>query len=134
MANERINEKMTMQDALYAMSGGNPGALTVLMGLLTQGKEIDPDSFSGGFGSILMLDSLGIYESRIWLLFKDVCGENLAKMIAVLRANQLGGLANVTTETLNHAIDNRGEGIDLDVVVAEVTSRLSNFQLGPVAA
>ena len=134
MANERIKLDMTVQDMLFAMGGGNPGALTVCIQLLKDGEKIDPDAFIGGFASILDLDTLGIYEHRIWGLYKDVCGCHLGKMIAVLRANQLGQLAGVNAQALNHAIDNRGAGIDLDAVVEAVKSRLPNFNPEAVAA
>lgn len=135
MANERIKLEMTVQDMLLAMSGGNPGALTVCMELLKNGEKIDPDEFfKGGFASILDLDTLGIYEHRIWKLYKDVCGGHLGKMVAVLRANQLGQLAGVNAQALNHAIDNSGAGIDLDAVVEAVKSRLPNFNHEAVTA
>ncbi|MFA5942192.1 MAG: hypothetical protein WC798_00755 [Candidatus Paceibacterota bacterium] len=134
MANERIRLEMTVQEMLMAMGGGNPGALTVCMELLKKGEKIDPDAFNGGFASLLDLDTLGIYEHRIWGLYKDVCGCHVGKTIAVLRAHQLGQLAGVDTKTLNHAIDNRGAGIDLDAVVEAVKSRLPNFNPEAVAA
>jgi hypothetical protein len=80
-----------------------------------------------------MLDTLGIYEHRIWGLYKDVCDCHLGKMIAVLRANQLGQLAGVNAHALNHAIDNYGDGIDLNAVVEAVKSRLPNFNPEAIA-
>lgn len=114
MANEqRIKAGMSIQDILCAMCSGNPGALTVCMKLLANSERIDPDSFNDGFAAILQLDALGIYEHRIWGLYKDVCGGHLGKMIAVLRANQLGELAGVDAQALNHAIDDQvGQVVD----------------------
>jgi len=74
-----------------------------------------------------MMDTLGIYEERIWGLYEDVCGGEPGKVIALLRAYQLGQLAGVTLEALNHAIDNRGDGLDLEAVVEAVKGRLPNF-------
>ena len=132
MANERIKFGMTAKDLLIAMSGGNPGALGVCVQILEKSEQVDPDALLGGLGVLMSLDTLKIYEHRIWMLYKDVCGHDLVKMLAVLRAHQLGGLAGVNNQTLNHAIDNRGAGIDLDAVVTAVKERLSNFQLEPV--
>lgn len=70
------------------------------------------------------MDMLGIYESRIWMLYKDVCGENLEKMLGVLRANQLGF---VSSEIVNAAIDNRGAGIDVDDLFRQVKEWLPEF-------
>ena len=50
-------------------------------------------------------------------------------MLAVLRAYQVGALAGVTREALNHAIDNRGAGIDLDAALVAVMEVLPNFQV-----
>jgi hypothetical protein len=35
---------------------------------------------------IMLLDSLGIYGPNVWVIFKDVCEQNHARMLAVLRA------------------------------------------------
>ena len=77
---------------------------------------------------VLSLDTLGFYGSRIWMLYKDVCAENLSRMLAVLRANQLGFL---TDEQLHHAVDNDGAGINVPALCARVVAKLPNFQLTP---
>lgn len=118
---------MSMPEVLLALSGGNPGAVTVCMRLLKETPAIDPQDILGGLGNLLALDSYNIWEHRIWMLYKDVCGQDLVKMIAVLRAHQLGQLAGVTECALNHAIDNRGEGLDLDAVLKAVQDRLPRF-------
>lgn len=134
MANERIKLDMSVRDVIMTMGGGNPDALTACMELLSKGERVDPDAFGGGLSSLLMLDTLGIYEERIYMLWSDVCKRDVGKTIAVLRAHQLGQLAGVDSKTLNHAIDNRGAGIDLDAVVEAVKSRLPNFNPEAVAA
>ena len=113
----------TTADALYKISEGNPGALTVCVELLTKAPQIDPEAL-GGLGYLLDLDSLKLYGSRIWCLYKDVCGEDLTKTCAVLRAWQLGYLAKAE---IDHAIDNRGDGIDAVIVLATVQADLPAF-------
>ena len=126
--NSRIQLNDSVISACMKMSGGNPGALTVVAQMIKSGGDIDPDGFMGGFGAILSLDTHRIYESRIWMLFKDVCGQDLRVMIAILRAVQLGFLR----ESLLHtAIDNYGQGIDVAALVVEVEERLPNFQRAP---
>ena len=120
----RIRLDMTMMDSIIAMVEGNPGALRVCLELLQDGGAIDPDSALGGFGKLLDLDTLGIYGPRIWMLYKDVCGEDLVKTVAALRAHQLGKL---TRDTLDHAIDNYGQGLDCDSILASVQERLPRF-------
>lgn len=131
----RIKLEMSVRDIIIAMCGGNPGAITACAELLQKSEKIDPDDALGsGFSSFLALDALGIYNERIYMLWSDVCKRDVAKTIAVLRAYQLGQLAGVDAKTLNHAIDNRGAGIDLDAVMKAVKGRLPDFNLETVAA
>ena len=120
----RIGMTDSAMDICTKMSEGNPGALTVIIDMLTKGETIDPDSWCGGLGSILALDSHGIYGSRIWMLYKDVCKENLVNTIAVLRACQLG---HISEATLQQAIGNYGQGIDLETLVSGVKEALPDF-------
>jgi hypothetical protein len=120
---------MSIQDAIMAVSEGNPGAASVCCQALTHGKVIDPDSAFGGFGLILFFDSCGIYGSRIWMLYKDVCKGHLGTVFAIDRGYQLGQLAGAGTAAINHAIDNYGEGLDLTAIVAAVQAELPNFNL-----
>ncbi len=119
----------TAPDILVKMSEGNHGAVSVLIRMLKEGEAIDPQSFMGGLGAILGLDTHRIYGSKIWMLYKDVCGQDLVKMMAVLRACQLGKL---TERAMLHAIDNRGEGLDLVEILETVKAELEEFDRPPV--
>lgn len=121
----RINFNMSIPEVLVAMCEGNPGALTVCIEAIKNAERIDPDSAFGGLGVIMFMDDLGVYGSRIWMLFKDVCKEDLTKMLAVIRARQLG--LGVTAEMINVAIDNGGEGLDPDKCLSDVRQRLPAF-------
>lgn len=125
MSETRLSLGMNVLDGLMTMAGGNPGAMRVLSELIFLGKEIDPDSAFGAFGTIMGLDTCEIYEERIWMLFKDVCGEDISQFVAVIRAWQLG---HISREALNTAIDNRGEGLELDRLRMKVELELPNFQ------
>ena len=120
----RIEMSDSLQSTMFKMSDGNPGALSVCMDIMEHGGRIDPDNALGAIGTILSLDTVNVYGPRIWMLYKDVCGENLSKMIGLIRANQLG---IVDRSTLDHAIDNRGDGIDVDDLGRQVKRRLSGF-------
>lgn len=122
---ERITSNDNQLTAMMKLSGGNPGALSVVAQLLERGAVTDPDDAFGGLGKLLSLDTFGIYESRIWMLHKDVCGQDLAATCGLLRAVQLGFLSR---EKLNHAIDHYGDGIDLSEIRKQVVGRLPNFQ------
>lgn len=106
-------------DIITKMSEGNPGAVSVLCQLLEHGQTIDPKNAMGSMGPILMMDSLHIYGPRILMLYKDVCGEDLVKTIACVRACQMG---KITETKLNKAIDNRGEGLDTDEILTMMRS------------
>jgi hypothetical protein len=114
----------TTQSAIIKMAEGNPGAVSVCIQLLKGEAAIDPDSVLGGLGGILMLDTLELYGSSIWMLYKDVCNKDLTSMCAVLRGYQLGFL---TATQIRHAIENYGEGIDCSEVLASVKERLPQF-------
>ncbi len=124
MRNARIELKDTIGDMFVKMAEGNPGAITVMSRMVNEGEKIDPQSFAGGLGAIMGLDTHEIYGSRIWMLYKDVCGEDIEKTLALLRAVQLGKLRDIE---LHHAIDFRGEGIDVDELVAVVKAELKDF-------
>ena len=133
MANERITFDMETKDMVIAMARGNTGAMKVIMDLMTRGGDIDPDNSLAGFGPVLSLDALNIWEDRIWILYKYVCGEDLGKMIAVLSGHHRGQLAGTTTDAINHAIDTRGDGLDVNAVLEAVQEQFPNFNYGAAA-
>lgn len=80
-----------IREMILRMSDGNPGAL------VTIGKLIVADKIE----SLARLSAAGIHGSRIWVLFKDVCGEDIPRMQAVLRR-----LDPRVSQTLLHAEGN----------------------------
>lgn len=86
---ERLTASMTLFDMLTVLAEGNPGALQVALKLYQEGGQHDPASALGGLGSLLSLDTLGVYGSDIWLLYKDGCKESLADLVMFLRSSQL---------------------------------------------
>jgi len=121
----RIETSDTFESMFYKMSEGNPGALNVLMELWKESPKIDPDGIPS-LGPVLLLDSLGVYGCRVWMLYKDVCKCDLPRTLALLRAWQLGLLGKAA---LDHAIDNYGKGIDVVTVCRAVKERLPNFNV-----
>lgn len=120
--------RITLEDsplsAIMKLAEGNPGAIIVMTEIIKHGEQVDPDAILGSMAHILSLDTRKIYGSRIWMLYKDVCKENLVHMLAVLRAVQLGELSE---EDLNNAIDNYGKGIDINDIMAIVQARIPAF-------
>ncbi len=121
--NERIQLTDTTQDVVVKLSDGNPGCMNVCVKILRDSAKIDPQS-AGPLFTLLTFDTLGIYGSRVWMLYKDVCKENLTDTLGVMRGFQLG---IITAPQLNHAIDNYGDGLDVKDVVTQVRERLSEF-------
>lgn len=129
MTKNKITLTMTGVEAVAALSEGNIGAVNVLVQILSGGAKHDPDCASPIL-SLLELDSLGIYGSRIWQLYKDVCGQNLGKMLAVLRAYQLGFLS---WPNLDEAIGSdavRGRPLEnIDDLILKVQQELPGFRV-----
>jgi hypothetical protein len=42
-----------------------------------------PFELPKSIGPVMLLDSLGIYGPNVWVIFKDVCEQNHARMLAV---------------------------------------------------
>ncbi len=114
----------TLQEVLFKMSEGNPGALTVCINILKAAPTIDPDNAMEALGPILSLDALGLYGSKIWILFKYVCESELPAMLAVLRGWQFGFISG---EQIMHAVNNHGAGLNVQAIYAKVVERLPNF-------
>jgi len=124
----RVNLTDTIPEVIATLADRNIGAITVLIFMSSEATNIDPQNTFGALGPILLLDSFEIYGSRIWMLYKDVCGEDIIKTIAMLRATQLGIL---DMEDLHHAIDHRGEGVDVVAILAKVKDELLDFDRMP---
>lgn len=121
----RIELTDSPMTSMLKMAEGNPGATTIMLQIFQHADKIDPQAFMGGLGVILSLDTHNIYGPRIWMLYKDVCKENIVLLIATLRSVQLG---MVPVDKLNHAIDNYGEGLDVEELHNKVCDRLDDFQ------
>lgn len=119
----RLKLDMKFNDAIFALSEGNPGAVNVLMDSFRKCDEIDPEGM-GAWGFLLNLDSFGIYGSRIWVLYKDLCGENLALAVAMVRSVQMGVLPK---SELDLAIGGNGN-LDPVEVAERLKEKLPSFQ------
>lgn len=117
-------------DALYKLSEGNPGGLTVLVETMKVNTQIDPDCAFAEIGPMLSLDSYGIYGSDIWVLYKNCCGQNIKNFLAVLRALQLG-LKDISE--VEKAIQTCTP-LDVDAIMESVQKRLPKFNSTQAAA
>lgn len=121
----RLDLNKTIQNVIVDMSEGNPGGLTVLMQIYQNTKSIDPDCLLDWMGPFANLDNMECYGHKIWMLYKDICNQNLSKMIAVLRATQLG---LTSPSAVIDAIDGR-LSLDVDDLTKQVQELLPNFKV-----
>jgi hypothetical protein len=91
---EDINKGIVKEtaDKLLALCEDDPGAYKCMLELLSSNRRIDPSNGFGPLGSIVTLHSSNISGNNIHLLFDKICKSNVARMIALLRAVQLGFL------------------------------------------
>jgi hypothetical protein len=112
------------------MSDGNPGAITAMMEIMKINKTVDPDSFLGEIGSILSLDSMGIYGTDIYVLWSDICERDTVSMISVLRACQMGFISEDVIKDASGRQDRSGvEMIDRNDLYKKVCEALPNFDI-----
>lgn len=126
MAKPRIELTDSILDIVMKMSEGIPGAVTVLAQMIKDGAAIDPDSFMGGLSSVLLLDTWNIYGSDIWVLYKDVCQQNLTRTLGIIRAAQLGFLPSETLKEWAAGSSVPGQLL-VDGYIADVCERLPAF-------
>lgn len=125
----KIKLEDSIQDVLFKMSDGNPGAISCMIGMLKVHDAIDPDAVTGGIGAILLLDTYEIYGTDIYILFSDKCNKDMRQMLMLMRATQLGlfssnklkEMASDQMRQINLTVD---EWKDLDEKVCE---RLPKF-------
>lgn len=128
---ERIEMSDTTFDIIKKMSDGNQGAMMVLMRMLQ--SNVDPDSAFGPLGAILSLDSFRIYGTDIFVLSNDICDGQMNKMIAVLRAVQLGLFDRKTLREACSKQDGSGRMlIPVEELYEKVKVKLPDFDPQPV--
>lgn len=126
---QRIKLDDTFISAATKLAEGNIGAVRVLLQLASTEAKIDPDAALPGIGVLLDLEQHGFYGSRIWMLYKDVCGQDITKMHAVLRAMQLGLVKKSAVENAIGTDETRGkpDAIDVWALLTAVKERLPRF-------
>lgn len=112
---ERIKLNDQLFDVFAKLSDGNPGALNACSELFNKTEEIQPNNFLGGLGNLLLLDTFGIYGTDIYILYNDICDRNIARMIAVLYATQLGFFDSRRLADIAHRQDYSGRNM-IDVI------------------
>jgi len=126
----RILGTDSTMSAVAKMVEGNMGAMEPLVRMLQEGRKIDPDDGLSGLSSILMLDTIGIYGTDIYVLYSDICNKDLAKTIAVIRSVQLGFFSSGLLKKACSYQDYSGRNIvPVDELYLKVKSVQPNFDL-----
>lgn len=133
MSNARIKYTDTTRDIVIKMSDGNPGAMTALMEML-ESSNIDPDGAMGGLVPILSLDTHGIYGTDIYVLHSDICGREMPKTLAVLRACQLGFFSGTVLRDACSRQDYSGRDmVPVEELYKKVKESLPNFDVADMS-
>lgn len=75
--NGKLKDNMSTMDMIITMSEGNPGAIQVIMQMMS-----DPDPIR--FLDILLLDGLDIRGSQLYMLWSDCSDKNMEKYFRTL--------------------------------------------------
>lgn len=127
---ERITLSDSISNAISKMAEGNIGAVNACISLIEEGEKTDPQNMMGGFGCILDLDREGIYGTDIYVFWNDICNQETSKMMAVLRAVQLGFFSGRVLADACHRQDYSGRSmIPVEELYKMVTERLPAFDL-----
>ena len=84
------------------MSEGNPGAMTVVMQLMDLGNKGEFKAIT----TLLFLDTLEVYGSRLYMLWNDCCDRDINVMMDIVKQVQQGSRSH---EDFNKHIGN-GDG------------------------
>lgn len=125
---ERITLSDSISSAISKMAEGNIGAVNACISLIEEGERTDPQNMMGGFDCILDLDREGIYGTDIYVFWNDICNQDTSKMMAVLRAVQLGFFSGRVLADACHRQDYSGRSmIPVEELYKMVTERLPAF-------
>lgn len=99
---------------VYDVGAGNSLASTVVLQLLEATAQ-------QGWKNVATLEQTGLRGGQIWVLYKHICGESTQMLMVVLLAVRLFLLEK---ETLCTAVENRGDGFDVNNVLLTVRKYL----------
>lgn len=75
------------KSALVKICEGNPGAINACCRMIKEGAAVYP--YVDGWEYIILLDTLEIYGSDIYVLWSDICQRDTQKMIAALKVAKI---------------------------------------------
>lgn len=95
--NPRLRESDSPMTAVVKMCEGNPGAATALSELLNTA------GVAAGLMAVLTCDDLGLYGWKIWIAYKDYCGQDAEKFYCAVMDRDPKMLAEVAKHEMQAA-------------------------------
>lgn len=72
----KINNNLNVDDFIFALSEGNPGALSFIVEMMKTNKDAVPN--------IIFLDKMEVYGSKLYMFWNDCCNRDQAKVNATI--------------------------------------------------
>lgn len=94
-----LNGSDDMKTMAVKMAEGTPGALRVILELFNEPR---------GHIALLDLDDMNIRGSQIWVCYKDVCGEDIAKLMEGARNRDAAFVEQCNKECPDHTAVSSG--------------------------
>ncbi len=115
-------------DLVVELASGDVEAGKVLVRVLKEGGQIDPDAALGGLSTLLTVQHYSLRGAGIVVVYEMICKRDLSKFIAIVRAMQLDLLE---ADVLKLEIESQGQcaRIDADAVLADVQRKLPDFAI-----
>jgi hypothetical protein len=114
---------------LGEMSEGNIGPLNVLIELIKLNDTLDPGGSLTGILIVLTLDDFEIYGPHIWVLYKDVCGQDIKKLVALVAACKLDILSpDKLREMSFRERKSETDNFDIDELYQKVKEKLPQIK------
>ena len=103
----KLNMHETFSDIILKLSEGNPGAMTTLFEIM---KHFDNNEVEF-LGTFLVIDSMELYGSHLYMLWNDCCDRDISKVIKVIRKYCDG---EISDNDISERIKNVGYGKSFD--------------------
>lgn len=117
MGNEKLRGNSTIEDMIYVMSEGNPGAIAILAQMMKSDR---------GIMNVLLCDSLNIRGTHLYTLYSDCCDKSINKFNRTLMLLSCGGFDEADIEN-NFNLLRSIPFIDDNIVIDGVPSYEEKF-------
>lgn len=97
-------------DVIIKLSEGNPGAMTTLFEIM---NHFDNDEMEF-LGTFLVIDSMALYGSQLYMLWSDCCNRDIEKTVKVINLYCNGV---ITDKDIEERIKNVGYGKSFDDLI-----------------